>query len=291
VQAVDELLADGMYPVEQTNSLVVLREGPKPESRPLKVALLLPSYNGWYMHAGVPISKRYTHKIIKNGSSIISTTFNKMLCEVMNDPEEFDYLAMLHADIVPSMFWLDTLIEELETNRLDIVSAVVPLKDKIVKRGVTSTGLEVIGSQWAVRRLTLKEIYGWELPETFKAADIPDRIPDQGLLLNSGCWVMRWNRAWKRGLHFRQQDRITWSTSEQKYGPESASEDWDWSRQLLARGCRLGATTKVKLIHESPEYHNHGPWGEWDRDEDYFREEAVIAAGRERELEPAGAAS
>jgi hypothetical protein len=276
VQTVDELRADGMWCVEQTGSLVVLKEGQKPGPKKVKIALLYPSYDGWFMHAGIIPSAKYTHTIIKNGTSIITSTFNKMLCEVMNSEEEFDYLAMLHADMVPGMGWLDQLIEELEVNRLDMLSAVVPIKDG---RGVTSTGLQVIGTQWAVRRLTLHEIYDeWELPTTFKAEDIPGRQPDQGLLLNSGCWVMRWDRAWKRGLHFRQQDRITWSTSEQKYGPESASEDWDWSRQLLMRGCRLGATTRVQLVHQFPAFHNREAWGTWKTDEDFFKEEAVIEA-------------
>lgn len=279
VQTVNELVADGMYLAEQTNSLVVLKEGPRPERGKPRVAILFPSYNGWFKHAGIPTTRQYNHHLIRNGSSIITTTFNKLLVEVMNADREFTYLAMLHADVVPDAYWLDTMIAELEMNHLDMVSSVIPLKDKETKRGLTSTGLEVVGSQWSVRRLALREIYGWGLPETFRAQDIPGRT-DQGLLLNSGCWVMRWDRAWKRGLHFRQQDRIMWNLTERKYGAESSSEDWDWSRQLLSRGCRLGATTKVKLIHDDPEYHNRGPWGEWSRDEDFFREEAIIRAAQ-----------
>ena len=281
-QAVSEM--EGMHLVEQTNSIGVFREGPKPVPKPFKVAIMYPTYNGWYMHAGVLPSKRYNQTIIKNGTSIITTTFNRLLCEILNSTEEFTHVAMLHADIVPDMYWLDTLIEELEINKLDMVSAVVPLKDQDVKRGITSTGLAT-DSDWAVRRLTLREIYQeWTLPETFQAADIPDRVTDQGLLLNSGCWAMRWDRPWKTGLYFRQQDRIAWSIAEKKFGAESASEDWDWSRQLLSRGCRLGATTKVKLIHEKPEYHNRGPWGAWERDEDFFREESLIAKTKAQEL-------
>lgn len=272
-QTVMELINDGMYQVEQSNSLVVLKEGPNLEPSRPRVALLYPSYNGWYMHAGVVPSVNYSHTIIKNGTSIISTTFNRMLCEVLNSKERFTHLAMLHADIVPDMHWLDTLIAELDRCNLDMISAVVPIKNE---RGSTSTGLEVIGTPWAVRRLTLHEVYGWKLPATFKAEDIPGRQTDQGLLLNSGCWVMRWNVPWIRGLYFRQQDRIAWSLSEQKYGPESASEDWDWCRQLLSRGCRLGATTKVGLHHERPEFHNRSPWGTWKTDEDFFREDAIL---------------
>lgn len=280
VRTVENLLADGMYFADQQDSLVALREGPKPERKKPRVALLYPSYDGWFMHAGVVPSKLYWHEIVKNGTSIITTTFNEMLCQVYNSETQFDYLAMLHADVVPDMYWLDTLVEELEVNRLDILSAVVPIKND---RGTTSTGLEVVGTQWAVRRLTLNEIYGWNLSPTFTAKDIPGRS-DQGLLLNTGCWVMRWNQPWSRGWYFRQQDRIVWSTSAQKYGKESASEDWDWSRQMISRGCRLGATTKVGLHHQFPQCHNRSAWGTWQNDEDFFREEAVIAAATEKEV-------
>lgn len=275
VQTVQELVEDGMHFVEQSNSLVVLKEGSKPEPQRPRVALLYPAYNGWYMHAGIIPSQKYSHTIVKNGTSIITSTFNALLVEVMNSKERFTHLAMLHADIVPDMHWLDTLIDELEGGDLDMVSAVVPIKNH---RGSTSTGLEVPDTQWAVRRLCMHELHDWNLPATFKAENIPGRQPGQGLLLNSGCWVMRWDRAWKRGLHFRQQDRIVWSISEQKYGKEQASEDWDWSRQLLSRGCRLGATTKVGLYHERPEFHNRGPWGSWKTDEEFFSETAKLAA-------------
>ena len=273
IQTVAELLEDGMHQVEQNNSLVVLKEGMKPQPPQTRVALLYPTYNGWYMHAGTIPSAKHNHTIVKNGTSIISTTFNRMLCEVLNSKEQFTHLAMLHADIVPDMYWLDTSIDELESNRLDMISAVVPIKNE---RGSTSTGLEVIGTPWAVRRLTMNEVYGWKLPPTFKAEDIPGRQPQQGLLLNTGCWVMRWNVPWIKGLYFRQQDRIAWSLSEQRYGSESASEDWDWCRQLLSRGCRLGATTKVGLYHERPEFHNRGPWGTWKTDEEFFREDEML---------------
>jgi hypothetical protein len=273
IRIVDELIEGGMYLAEKTDSLVVLKEGPKPKPPRKRLAILYPSYDGWYMHGGITPSRCYDHTIVKNGSSIITTTFNKLLVEVMNSDDTFTHLLMLHADIVPDMFFADKLVEELEVNDLDMLSAVVPIKNE---RGTTSTGVEVIGTQWAVRRLCMNEIYGWDLPPTFKAEDIPGRQVDQGLLLNSGCWVMRWDRPWIKGLHFRQHDRIVWSLSEQKYGTESASEDWDWSRQLLNRGCRLGATTKVKLHHQDPKYHNRGPWGTWECDEDFFREEKVI---------------
>lgn len=274
VQVVEELRADGMYAFEQGGNAVALKEGPKPEIKP-RVALLYPSYNGWFMHAGAIPSQRYSQTVIKNGTSIITTTFNKMLCEVLNSKEEFSYLAMIHADIVPDMYFIDTLIEELESNNLDMLSAVVPIKDE---RGLTSTGLEVENTQWAVRRLTMREIYDeWKLPATFRVEDIPVRKGQQGLLLNSGCWVMRWDRKWRQNLFFRQHDRIVWSLSEQKFGNESASEDWDWSRQLLSRGCRLGATTKVGLYHQDPRFTNREAWGGWSHDEDFLREEQKIA--------------
>lgn len=278
VAAVDALRDDGMHAVEQANSLVLLAQAP-PERRPVRLAVLCPNGDGWVTHGSALAASRpslkYPHAVFCKGGSVLTKVFNDLWCEALNgrDDPGFTHVAMLHNDVIPAPGWADVLVEELETRRLDCLSVVVPLKDR---RGLTSTGLDTLGNPWGVRRLTMTEVMA--LPETFAAEDVPWRQPDQGLLLNSGCWVMRLDRAWVRGLHFRQQDRLVFVTTAGKYGAESISEDWDFSRQLLSRGCRLGATRRVKVTHQHPDYVNDEAWGTWARDEDFLAEEAVIAA-------------
>lgn len=286
-RVVDSLREDGFYCVDQANTAVLLKHGVS-QRKPVNVAVLFPSYNGWFMHAGVQTSawnkasgSTYcNHTIFKprgGGSSVLTSCFNKMTCEAMNarELEGFTHLAMIHADINPDPCWLDVLVEELEVGRFDMVSAVIPIKDF---KGLTSTGLSTPAGRWAVRRLTMREVF--ELPETFTAQDVPWRTEEESLLLNSGCFVMRFDRPWFAGLHWRQQDRIVKVLTTGQFGNESQSEDWDWSRQLIDRGCRLAATRKVGLFHERPEFHNRAAWGEWEIDRDFMAEEKIIQESR-----------
>lgn len=282
-QVVDALVQDGFHSVDQSERAVLLKEGVS-QRKAVNVAVLLPSYNGWFMHAGVQTSAwnkasestRCNHTIFKprgGGSSVLTSCFNKMTCEAMNAREldGFTHLAMMHADVNPDPCWLDVLVEELEVGRFDMVSAVIPIKDH---KGLTSTGLSTPVGRWAVRRLTMHEVF--DLPETFTAADIPWRAGEENLLLNSGCFVMRFDRPWFSGLCWRQQDRIVKVLTTGKYGNESQSEDWDWSRQLIDRGCRLAATRKVGLFHERPEFHNRAAWGTWECDHDFIGESVAF---------------
>jgi len=164
-------------------------------------------------------------------------------------------------------------MDELVANDLDMISAVVPLKNG---KGLTSTATDHPDGPWGVRRLTMTEVM--QLPETFTSKDIPFREDMSCLLLNSGCTLMKMNEPWAQGLHFRQQDRIVWCIKDGDWAPQSISEDWDFSRQMYHRGCRLGATRKVKLFHQNEVYHNHSAWGTQERDEDWFTAEADTAA-------------
>lgn len=273
VQAVDPFLATGVWHVhDQVDSILVIGREPSPPRKKIKVAALHPHRDGWGIVGSAWsmadwLSQKYNRQVYNYGTSILTKTFNELLCMVLNDQEKegFTHLCMLHNDIIPNRYWLDTLIEELEMNNLDFLSAVVPIKNET---GCTSTGVDAPGNPWSVRRLTMKEIF--ELPETFTAYDIPWRQPNQPMVLNSGCWVMRYDQPWMNGLCFRQQDKIAFHTPSGKYVAQSISEDWDFSRQLLSRGCRLGATRKVHVFHDQKVYHNRGVWGTWDTDQDYL---------------------
>ncbi len=128
--------------------------------------------------------------------------FNELWCHALNlhhHGERVDYFAMLHDDIGPAKYWLDTLIEELETKQLDVLGVVVPIKDS---RGMTSLALDHEDDPWMpFAKLSMHDVY--ELPETFTSEDV-----GRPLLLNTGCWVCKWNQDWARTVHFEINDRI-----------------------------------------------------------------------------------
>ena len=187
-------------------------------------------------------------------ASLLPLSFNLLWSQALNarDGGEATHFAMLHDDVLPAAGWLDALLHELEWLEADVVSAVVPIKDG---RGLTSTALES-GDPWNPRRLTLREVF--EREETFT---------EDGLLVNTGCWVCDLRRPWCERVWFKQQDRLV--KKDGKWWAETISEDWDFSRQVRALGGTLYATRKVQLDHDRPEFTNKYPWGAWATDENH----------------------
>lgn len=200
--------------------------------------------------------------------SLLACNFNKLWCTALNmvhRGERVDYFAMIHDDIGCEDFWLDALIDELESKQLDVLGVVVPIKDT---RGVTSIALHHDGDNWNPEcRLSMRDVY--ELPETFTSED----VGGMPLLLNTGCWVAKWNQEWCKRVHFEINDRIVFDRTNNCYRPEVESEDWFFSRQLHEIGAagsatdgmrplRIGATRKIAVKHEGDvEFSNTFPWG------------------------------
>lgn len=202
----------------------------------------------------------------QNGS-LLAANFNQLWCLALNlvhRGERVDYFAMLHDDVGPERFWLDKLIDELEAKQLDVLSVVVPIKDT---RGMTSTALERECDPWCPwAKLSMHDVY--ELPETFTEEDTGRK-----LLLNTGCWVAKWNQDWCRTVHFEINDRIVWNKQLDRYQSQTEPEDWNFSRQLHEVGSpgsatehlrplRIGATRKIKVEHDGGmKFTNDKPWG------------------------------
>lgn len=284
-RAVDEMVAGGAQLIEQYDTIAVV--SPKPLApgivKPIVVALAMPHRNmECNLGAACGIfsaSKKNVRQVFFNhGTSVLTQCFNTLWCFALNArrADGVTHFAMLHNDVIPEAGWIDILLEEMARHDLDCISTVIPLKNH---KGLTSTGLDTIGNPWSVRRLTLHEIF--ELPETFTAADVPSREDDAQLLLNTGCWLVKFDEPWVTGLEFRQQDRIVFSRSAREFAAQSISEDWDFSRQLHSRGCRLGATRKVRCQHERPEFNNKYPWGELSTDNDFLNHQQVLQKYRE----------
>ena len=212
--------------------------------------------------------------------SLLAANFNSLWCKALNIVHtggRLDYFAMLHDDIGPGQFWLDKLIDEMEAKELDVLGVVVPIKDP---RGLTSIALANGRIDRATRtwtddvddgkdfnhmkvhsRLTMWDVF--ELPETFTSDDLGGRP----LLLNTGCWVCKWNQEWARKVHFEINDRIAFDTCLNQYVYENESEDWYFSRLLHENGLKIGATRKIAVSHRGEmDYLNSHAWGQYPVD-------------------------
>lgn len=199
--------------------------------------------------------------------SLLAANFNNAWCHALNlahggrPPTHF---AMIHADVEPEDWWLDTLIDEMDRHGLDVLGVAVPIKDR---HGLTSVALaRADGDTWRPHcRLTMTDVY--RLPETFTSADVGHPI-----LLNTGLWVCRFDESWARKVHFTINDRIV-TRPDGSYMAQCEPEDWYFSRLLHEVGkadspteglrrLRIGCTRKVLLNHRGAAlFSNDRAWG------------------------------
>lgn len=203
-------------------------------------------------------SNELPDKVVKeqNISSLLAANMNGLWAKartIVHRGQHLDYFAMLHDDIGLEDFWLDKLIDELEAQDLDILGVVSPIKDH---RGLTSTAIgDKDGDPWNVTRLTMDEIY--RLPPTFTSEHVGG-----DLLLNTACWVCRFDKFSEWPFYFTINDDITFSEELQAYVANVESEDWFFSRLCHKAGMKIGATRKIALFHEGPsKYVNTIAWG------------------------------
>lgn len=199
-------------------------------------------------------------RIYQNGS-LLASNFNQLWCAALNlchQGKRIDYFAMLHDDVGPldygpDRYWLDMLIDELESKQLDVLSVVVPIKDS---RGMTSMALQHPDDNWMpYARLSMHDVY--ELPETFTAEDV-----GRPLLLNTGCWVAKFNPEWAEQVHFSIEDRIVFNRAANRYQAQTVPEDWHFSMQLNSLGLKIGATRKIPVNHRGEtDFTNTKSWG------------------------------
>lgn len=217
--------------------------------------------------APIPIDLAVEHA----EGSLLAHVFNRLWCSALNaclEGKKIDYFAMLHSDIGPEDFWLDKLIAECEAKELDVLGVAVPIKSG---HGLTSIALDnAEGDSWnPLCRLSLKEVY--ELPETFTQEDV-----GHPLLLNTGCWVCKFDPEWAAQVRFTINDRIVFDRSKGRYVSQVEPEDWYFSRLCNEMGLRTGVTRTVAVEHQgSMGFGNARPWGQWEHDERYVRESVL----------------
>lgn len=208
-----------------------------------------------------PCRKARVAALLKPVSTLLPFAFNQAWVGALNYRDTgvgIKYFAMIHDDVEPEAWWLDTLIDELEAHQADVVSAVIPIKSH---HGNTSTAIDT-GDIWLPRRLTMHEVM--QLPETFG----PEEAGGP-LLLNTGLWVADITKPWADEVCFDFLNRIRVTSSGERVA-ECVPEDWLNSHRLNELGCKLMATRKVKLNHVgNSEYPNDRAWGSCQTDETY----------------------
>jgi hypothetical protein len=227
----------------------------------LKLFLGLPTYGGSRFNT-IPlismIQKQRRFDVVdtmEKDGSLLANSFNQLLITAVERRNEglADFFLLMHADVVPLNVdgWLNDLMDARRDVKAQVLSVVVPIKDA---RGITSTAVET-ASEWAPRRLTMKEIF--DRPETFTQPD---------LLINTGMLLVDLRKNdWIDKVCFTINDAII----ELPNGKRVAGvqpEDWDFSRQAKALGATLWATRKVQVVHKGQfPYPNTTVWG---KDED-----------------------
>lgn len=182
-------------------------------------------------------------------------SFNECWAEALNKREMhgLTHFAMLHSDVVPEPYWLDKLVAELEKHDADILSVVIPLK---TSDGHTSTAIATAQDPALPsvdRIITIREAH--RLPVTFGA----DAFPGKLLLVNTGCFVCRFDRDWNYQIAARA---YTWIKRDKDgYAARLFPSDWDTSWQLAKLGCKVLATRVVECYHGRREWTNAKPWG------------------------------
>jgi orotate phosphoribosyltransferase len=241
--------------------------------------------------AGVPIVR-----IDPQQSSFLPYSFNKALCFALNLRSQglCTHFAMLHSDVEPDAWWLDTLWSEMERTGAAWISAAAAI---CTPHGLTSTAVDH-GNQWnPYYRITMCELH--RLPETFCIDDVEPHHAELNhhLLLNTGCMLLDlrpdyWGQVGDRGelkLQFGMPTRIVYRPDRGGYEAQGESEDWYLSRQLAALGAKLYCTRKVWVRHHgAATFTTECPWGEWEHDESGDRADRLSLAagtdGQAREL-------
>lgn len=208
------------------------------------------------------------------GMSSLCQVYNRLwVCGLGAMPEhKFTHFAMLHSDVVPDAWWIDTLYAEMQATGATVISAVCPIKDT---KGVTSTAVGNPADDWDYRRITTTELK--RLPQTFTIDDVvtsgiwPESYTnDKCLLVNTGCMLvdMSWSHWYDKlddgitmAFRFNQDYRIQrWPDG--KWNPEFVPEDWQMSRYVHNNGGKVVATKKVSTVHMGKQaYSSAAAWG------------------------------
>lgn len=204
--------------------------------------------------------------------SIIDTSCTAIWCDALNNRGLLDYMAILHGDVTPPDWWLDTLIDEAEKHGADFLSALVPVKDD---RGFYSTAISLPDGKRHFVRLTVQQVMRPEFPTTFgleEAAEALERLPEpyrvpevpRGgfLFANTGCMICRVDRPWAEQVLFDAETIID-RGSNGRLIPYTLGEDWVFSREIARHGGKVMATKAILPAHRgAADFRSEAAWGQ-----------------------------
>ena len=259
-----------------------------------RIMLGIPSLGHYHCEMALSlISCSRDHTIDVQRASSNWDNFSILWALALNASEagQITHFAMLHDDIIPAAYWIDTLVDEMERRKLSLLSVPIPIKDH---NGIVSSGIGQSAEPCKIwRRLTLWELYHTSLSETFDMADIfrciPGKWPEGDnkpyICHNNGCWVAdlrdpRFHQVGPDGnaaVYFQFPKRMQRTEAKDQQGEpvtrwavSGESEDWFFSRRLMETGIlNTAMTTKVKLGHDggSIRWTNDDGWGAMQHDE------------------------
>jgi hypothetical protein len=200
-----------------------------------------------------------------------------------------DMLAMLHQDVAPDKWWIDTLVKEKETKGVSFISVMNAMKDI---RGLLSCGVgNPFNDPWMGLdfRFTAREVQ--TMPETFTAADIG--YADRPIMHNNGCILfdLRDERFFSE---FEDGSlKVCWDFPKKilpdetgKLYAQAISEDWWLSWMLYQIGIPTAITRKVRTHHGvGQEFPNDQAWGIWEHDQEaqLFRDMSQSLSAQRRQ--------
>jgi hypothetical protein len=178
--------------------------------------------------------------------SLTQHAFNIGLATALDarDAMGVTHIGMIHSDILPEGPWADILLGQMEAAELDVLSAVVPIKND---EGKTSTAIGDRLDPWAVKRyVTLADEK--RTCATFTTVDVA-WDEDEFLLVNTGLWLARADLPFWDGFAFEVKSRVI-HDEHGKRAAQCRPEDWEWSRAMDEAGVKYGATWAVRLGHK-----------------------------------------
>ncbi len=202
-------------------------------------------HNGEWVPEGMPSamfpSQRHPVPLPLNRSSFLNHSFNMYWCQALNETPRPTRWAMHHADMSAQPGWLDVLLDIMDEHDADVVSCVAAIKDD---SGDTNAAIvtNVNEKNMTLRRLKVSECK--DLPDVFDSSHVGGQ-----LLVNTGLWVVRFDRPWAEEFPGFSFNNTIVKTPEGKFEPQCMSEDWKFSLWAHARGLKVLATTRVPTLH------------------------------------------
>ena len=193
--------------------------------------------------------------------SLTPTNCNALLCNCLNlmPSYDFDLMAIVHSDVAPPPFWLDTLYREMQVHQADFVSACIAIK---TEQGLVSTAIAQSLDDYDVfTRLTVAQVRHSTFPTTFDinmAMNALERLPEpltiydvprRALLCNTGLCLFNIKKLDPSKIYFNDPSLIRWH-ADGGWRPYTEPEDWFFSRKWQEAGLKVVATTALDVQHK-----------------------------------------